>query len=75
MTDIFISYSSKHRDLTEALAPALEHKRYSVWWDKALEAYASCGQQIDATLSAARVVVVIWSQAAAESDYVIAEAR
>jgi tetratricopeptide (TPR) repeat protein len=75
MTDIFISYSSKHRDRTETLAAALEREGYRVWWDKALEAYASFGQQIDAALSEARVVVVIWSQAAAESDYVIAEAR
>ena len=75
MTDIFISYSSKHRDLTETLAAALETEGYGVWWDQALEAYASFGQQIDAALSAARVVVVIWSQPAADSDYVIAEAR
>ena len=75
MTDIFISYSSKHRELTETLAAALETEGYSVWWDQALEAYASFGQQIDAALSVARVVVVIWSQPAADSDYVIAEAR
>lgn len=48
MTDIFISYFSKHRDLRETLAAALETEGYSVWWDQALEAYASFGQQIDA---------------------------
>ena len=74
MTNIFISYSSQHRDLTDSLAIALESEGYSVWWDQALEAYASFGQQIDAALSAARVVVVIWSQPAADSDHVIAEA-
>jgi tetratricopeptide (TPR) repeat protein len=75
MADIFISYSSKHRDLTRALAEALEAQGYSVWWDKDLEAYASFRDQIDAALSQARVVVVIWSEGAVASDYVVAEAR
>ena len=40
MADIFLSYSSKHRDLTGALAQALEAEGLSVWWDTELEAYA-----------------------------------
>jgi len=36
---IFISYSSKHRDLTRALAAAIDaqYGAGSVWWDHALE--------------------------------------
>jgi hypothetical protein len=58
------------RSLVEALTP-----HYTTWWDRELEAYASFRDQIDAELSKARVVVVIWSEGAAASDYVIAEAE
>ena len=75
MADIFISYSSRHRDYTRALADALVAEGLSVWWDTELEAYATFRNQIDAALSEARVVVVVWSEGAAASDYVIAEAR
>ena len=75
MADIFVSYSSKHRDLTRELATFLMAQGYSVWWDTELEAYASFRDQIDAALSEARVVVVIWSDGAVASDYVVAEAR
>ncbi|MFN7056797.1 TIR domain-containing protein, partial [Hyphomonas sp.] len=73
--DIFISYSSRYWEVTAALAEALQAESLSVWWDKDLDAYDTFRAQIDAALSAARVVVVIWSNGAAASDYVIAEAR
>lgn len=75
MADIFISYARKHRDLTRALAEALASQGYGVWWDTELEAYASFRDQIEEALSQARVVVVVWSEGAAASDYVVAEAR
>jgi hypothetical protein len=75
MADIFISYSSGHRDLTQSVAEALKKGGHSVWWDRELEAYATFREQIDAELSKARVVLVIWSDGAAQSDYVMAEAR
>jgi len=74
--EIFISYSSKHRDLTRDLAAAIEvqHGAGSVWWDHALEARGPYATQIRAALDAARVVVVIWSAGAQVSEYVYAEA-
>ena len=73
MADVFISYSTKHRDLTERLAAIIEAERYSVWWDVALESWGSYRDQIDAALAAAKVVVVIWSEGAAASPFVQAE--
>ncbi|MBX3606918.1 MAG: toll/interleukin-1 receptor domain-containing protein [Piscinibacter sp.] len=74
--EIFISYSSRHRDLTRQLAAAIEaqHGAGSVWWDHALEARGPYATQIRAALDAARVVVVIWSAGAQVSEYVYAEA-
>jgi hypothetical protein len=76
MKQIFISYSSKHRDLTRELASALEaqYGNGSVWWDRDLESRANYQSQIRRALDDARVVVVIWTAGAMVSDYVYAEA-
>lgn len=73
---IFISYSSRHRDLTAALAGSLEEQygSGSVWWDRALEARAPFEPQIRTALEQARVVVVIWSAEATTSNWVYSEA-
>ncbi|MFN0182134.1 MAG: tetratricopeptide repeat protein [Gemmatimonadales bacterium] len=76
MKPIFISYSSKHRDLTRELARMIEaqYGAGSVWWDHELESRGSYAEQIRAALEEARVVVVIWAAGAMVSDYVYAEA-
>lgn len=76
MKPIFISYSSKHRDLTRDLAGVIEEQygAGSVWWDRELESRASYAEQIRAALEEARVVVVLWTAGAIISDYVYAEA-
>src|SRR6516162_8225171 len=73
---IFLSYSSKHRDFTRTLADAIEvqYGPGSVWWDQALESWGDYELQIRNALEQARVVVVLWSKAAAESDWVKSEA-
>lgn len=48
---------------------------YAVWWDFDLESWGSYQSQIDAALAEAAVVVVIWSEGAAASVYVKAEAN
>jgi tetratricopeptide (TPR) repeat protein len=76
VAQIFISYSSRHRELTRALVAAIEaqYGAGSVWWDRELEGRASYADQIRAALEQARVVVVIWTAGAMISDYVYAEA-
>ena len=72
MHEIFISYSSKERELTRRLAWAIE-KQFgagSVWWDRALESWGSFESQIRAKAEAARAIVVIWNEDAAASDWV-----
>ena len=56
MNPIFISYSSKHRDLTRDLVEVLENQygAGSVWWDHELESRASYSKQIKAALGACR---------------------
>jgi len=76
MKSIFVSYSSRHREVTRELV-ALVEAQYgvgSVWWDHELESRSSFAEQIKAALEEARVVVVIWTAGALISDYVYAEA-
>jgi hypothetical protein len=75
MAHVFISYSSKHRALTEKLAGYLQNNGLKVWWDDALEARGPFDSQIHAALQAAGSVVVIWTTGAIVSDWVKREAK
>ncbi len=75
MAHVFISYSSKHRDLTQQFVELLERENYTVWWDYALESWESYEAQIREALTGAAVVVVIWSEGAVASDWVYSEAK
>jgi tetratricopeptide (TPR) repeat protein len=77
MADIFISYSSQHRDLTCELATAIDRHfgAGSVWWDQTgLRAGDRFSPEITRALDAAGAVVVVWTKAAVTSDWVYAEA-
>jgi len=77
VADIFISYSSLHRDLTRALVAAIEtqYGAGSVWWDQAgLRSGDKFSPEITCALDAAKAVVVVWTQGAVASDWVYAEA-
>ncbi len=76
MHEVFISYSSKHRELTRRVAKAIEacYGAGSVWWDRELESRASYQEQIRAALDASRVAIVLWTKGALISDWVFAEA-
>jgi tetratricopeptide (TPR) repeat protein len=76
MHEIFISYSSKHRECARELADAIEahYGEGSAWWEHELEARASREERIAAALEVARVVIVLWTEGAPVSDWVCAEA-
>jgi hypothetical protein len=74
--DVFISYSSRHRELTRTLATAIDAQfgAGTVWWDHALDSWGSYETQIRNAANGARLVVVIWTKEAGESDWVKSEA-
>jgi TIR domain len=77
VADIFISYSSLHRNLTRALADDIEAHfgAGSVWWDQAgLRAGDKFSPEITRALDEAKAAVVVWTQGAVTSDWVYAEA-
>jgi uncharacterized protein YaaW (UPF0174 family) len=70
MADVFISYAQRNRQLTEEMAGELENRGYSVWWDTNLQPTGSFHDEINEELAAAKAVVVIWTDASANSEYV-----
>jgi TolB-like protein len=74
LTDIFISYARPDRDKIAQLSTALERAGWTVWWDRHIDGGAAFARAIETELGAARAVVVAWSQAAVQSDWVKDEA-
>lgn len=75
MADVFISYSKTARSETEGLATYLARGGYSVWWDAALLSGDSYRSVILKELDAAKAVIVIWTPASVQSEWVISEAE
>jgi TIR domain len=74
MTDIFISYSKADHTLALKLSAFLEAEGWNVWWDRNLSAGETYRDEIMRKLSAARAVIVIWTQSSVKSDWARAEA-
>jgi hypothetical protein len=75
MADVFISYVHEDRDLAERLATALQMHGWSVWWDRTLLPGQTFQDVIEAELSTANAVVVLWSAKSIYSDWVRDEAQ
>ena len=72
--DVFVSYASADRERVAPLVSALENQGWQVWWDRKIEAGEAFDREIEAALAEARCVVVVWTDASVESDWVRAEA-
>lgn len=75
MADIFVSYASEDRERVAPIAAFLESQGWTVWWDRRLDAGTSFDREIERELDAASCVLVAWSRASIESDWVRTEAQ
>jgi hypothetical protein len=74
MHEIFISYKREDQHVARQLADTLEEHGCSVWWDPKLRAGELFDDAIERALEESRVVIVIWSDASIQSQYVKDEA-
>ncbi|MEO0973980.1 MAG: DNA/RNA non-specific endonuclease, partial [Pseudomonadota bacterium] len=75
MVDLFISYKREDQDHARRLAEALQRDRgWHCWWDAALVSSEVFSISIEKELSKADLVLVLWSERAVASTFVIAEA-
>lgn len=74
MVDVFISYARENHDVAKRLAEAVAREGYRVWWDEEIPPHLSYSQLIGEKIDSAKAAIVIWSRAAAASEWVRAEA-
>jgi formylglycine-generating enzyme required for sulfatase activity len=75
MTDVFLSYKREDKAYARALAEALARRGLDVWWDVDLLPGERFTAEIEQVIERAKVAVVLWSERAIHSDYVLDEAR
>lgn len=74
MADIFVSYASEDLGRVVPLVEALETEGFSVWWDRRIGMGSSFDREIERELTAASCILVLWSRASIDSDWVREEA-
>jgi hypothetical protein len=75
MVDVFISYAHKDVHAISLLAEHIETFGLRAWWDRNLVAGRRFDREIEQFITAAKSVVVVWSAASVDSDWVYAEAN
>ena len=75
MTDVFISYKREERARCVAIYNALVDLKLSVWFDAHIEPGTDFDREIEREVRSAASVLVLWSERAADSDWIRAEAR
>ncbi len=75
MSDIFLSYSSADRSRIRPLMDALSRRGWSVWWDRTIPPGKTWDRMIEEAIRDARCVIVLWSEASVDSDWVRNEAE
>jgi TIR domain-containing protein len=72
--DAFISHASANADIAEALVNALEADKLKAWIDSSdMKFGALLRNQLQASISGCRVLVLLWSKPAFKSRWVLAE--
>jgi hypothetical protein len=74
MVDVFISYSRANQQVVRQLADKVKALGYSVWWDDELPPHLSYSDVIAEKIGSAKAAIVVWSEGAASSEWVRAEA-
>ncbi len=75
MASVFLSYVHEDGDRARPIARVLEEAGHKVWWDRHIKGGAEYSDEIEAELSKADFVVVLWSERSVHSAWVRDEAE
>jgi hypothetical protein len=75
MADVFLSYSREDAARARQVASAMEQAGYSVFWDNEIPPGSTWADYLEEKLTSAKVLVVLWSKASTQSQWVREEAR
>lgn len=75
MADVFLSYARADAAAAARIARELGKRGWSVWFDRELPAHRDYSDVIASELESAAAVLVLWSQASIESQWVRSEAN
>jgi TolB-like protein len=75
MADVFVSYSATDRERVQRLVEAFEQNDLTVWWDRGIGVGTKFDREIERELDGAGCVVVVWTRASVESEWVRNEAH
>ena len=75
MPDVFLSYSREDKPRAQAIAAALEAAGYDVFWDNEIPPGSTWADYLQSKISNAKALVVLWTAASTQSQWVREEAR
>ena len=75
MADVFVSYARNDKARVAPVVAAIESKGWTVWWDPDITPGQEFDDQIDAEITAALAVLVVWTPTSVASRWVRGEAR
>lgn len=74
MSDVFVSYSNSDRERVLPIVQLLGKQGWTVWWDRKIPPGKVFDRVIEEAIAATKCVLVVWSRASIESDWVKNEA-
>ena len=72
--DVFLSYAREDRTTARTVAQRIEAAGWTVFWDQRIVPGRQWERVIEKALSSAKCIVVLWSRASVDSEWVRAEA-
>jgi TIR domain len=75
MADIFLSYSTKDREIAARVVTVLSAAGWSVYWDRHIPAGSTWRGELEKAIGSMRCMVVLWSSHSVDSRWVCEEAN
>ena len=73
--EVFVSYAREDTAVAESIVVRLGKERWSVFWDREIPVGLTWDDIVEKALDAAKCVVVLWSSASRDSEWVRIEAN